>query len=420
MKRRLMNNIGLKILAFFAALLLWLIVVNIDDPVTDKTYTNIPVTVTNEEVLTADPKNPQTYQIVDDTQTVTVTVVAKRKVLNDIKAEDILATADMKELTLNTQIPIDVTINGYEGKYSSAAANPRNLQVKLEKDQGKTFPVTPTTTGTVRDGYVLGEIKSDPESVFIRGPESVISKITRVVAEVDVSGLSSDTVLKSELTLYDDDNNVIDQSLLTNNLGTKGVGVNVQLLHTKQVPINFDTSAITAAKGYSFAEITYEPEKIYISGEQDVLENLSSIEVPAEALAVDGISEKTEKVVDITRYIPKEVNLADENAGTVVVSIIVEKNGTKSFEMALGSIAVNNLAEDLKLTYGMAENIEIQVRGPKEILDSLKAGVDITAGIDLKSYKEAGTYDVPVTVQYPSGCSLEQSISVKVVLEKKE
>lgn len=96
MKRRLMNNIGLKILAFFAALLLWLIVVNIDNPVIDKTFSNIPVTVTNEEVLTADPKNPQTYQIVDGTQTVSVTVVGKRKLLNEIKAEDILATADMR------------------------------------------------------------------------------------------------------------------------------------------------------------------------------------------------------------------------------------------------------------------------------------------------------------------------------------
>lgn len=420
MKRRLMNNIGLKILAFFAALLLWLIVVNIDDPVVDKTFSNIPVTVTNEEVLTADPKNPQTFQIVDGTQTVNVTVVGKRKLLNEIKAEDILATADMKELTLKTQIPIDVTVNGYEGRYSSAYATPRNLQVKLEKEQGKKFPITPTTTGTVRDGYVLGEIASDPESVFIRGPESVISKISRVTAEVDVSGMSADSVLKSQLTLYDEDNNEIDQSLLTNNLGSKGVGVSIQLLHTKKVSLEFDTSGISAAPGYAFSEITYEPQEIHVSGKSDALDSITSIQVPRSALEISGVSEKTEKIVNITPYLPDNISLADENAGTVVVSISVEKNGTKSFELPLGSIAVNNLAENLKLTYGMAENIEIQVRGPREILDKLEAGVDITANIDLKSCKEAGTYEVPVNVQYPASCSLEQSIKVKVVLESKE
>lgn len=420
MKSRLMNNIGLKILAFFAALLLWLVVVNIDDPVVNKTFSNIPVTVTNEEVLTADPKNSQTYQIVDGTQTVSVTVVGKRKTLDEIKAEDILATADMKELTLKTQIPIDITVNGYEGRYSDAYASPRNLQVKLEKEQGKKFPITPTTTGTVRDGYVLGEISSDPESVFIRGPESVINKITRVAAEVDVSGMSSDAVLKSQLTLYDENNNEIDQSLLTNNLGSKGVGVSVQLLHTKKVGLEFDTSEITAAPGYTFSGITYEPEEIHISGEKEVLNDITAIQIPGDALQVSGVSEKTEKIVDITPYIPENVSLADENAGTIVVSIIVEKNGTKSFEMPLGSISVNNLSGDLKLTYNATENMQIQIRGPKDVLEALEPGVDITASIDLKSYKEAGTYDVPVSIQYPDGCSLEQSPKVKVVLEKKE
>ena len=43
MKKRLTNNLGLKVLAFLIAAFMWLIVVNIDDPITDKTYTNISV-----------------------------------------------------------------------------------------------------------------------------------------------------------------------------------------------------------------------------------------------------------------------------------------------------------------------------------------------------------------------------------------
>ena len=41
MKRRLMNNVGLKVLAFLSAFVLWLMVVNIDDPVKTETYHNI-------------------------------------------------------------------------------------------------------------------------------------------------------------------------------------------------------------------------------------------------------------------------------------------------------------------------------------------------------------------------------------------
>ena len=47
MKKGLMNNWGLKILSFLLAVMLWLIVVNIDDPVTTQTFNNIPVVVTN-------------------------------------------------------------------------------------------------------------------------------------------------------------------------------------------------------------------------------------------------------------------------------------------------------------------------------------------------------------------------------------
>ena len=125
MQKRITKNLTLKILAFLIAVFLWLIVVNIDDPVDDKTFSNIPVQVTHEEVIT---DNNNTYQIVDNTQEVNVTVTAQRSVLDKIKAEDIQATADMKELTLRTQVPIEITIKGYAGKYEKATANPRLMR----------------------------------------------------------------------------------------------------------------------------------------------------------------------------------------------------------------------------------------------------------------------------------------------------
>ena len=42
MRKELMNNLGLKILAFLAAVTLWFLVVNIDNPVTDRTIYRYP------------------------------------------------------------------------------------------------------------------------------------------------------------------------------------------------------------------------------------------------------------------------------------------------------------------------------------------------------------------------------------------
>ena len=396
MKERLMNNIGLKILAFLIAGLLWLTVVNIDNPITDQTYKNIPVSVINAEVL-ASEETPKTYQIVDDTQMVDVTVKAKRSVLSKIEAKDIVAVADMKELTLNTQIPIQVTVKGHE--YKEAYSNPRNLQIKLEDEETKKFPIVPKTTGTVRDGYVLGSVTAVPEQVSICGPKSVVETISKVEAKVNVSGLSQDILMKSELKLYDQDNEEIDQSLLSNNLGTEGVSINIELFRTKKIPLEFDTSRIQAADGYEFSKITYEPQEISISGEQRILKTV-------------------DKVIDISSYLPEEIELADENAGSVVVTVFVEKDGAKTFEITPGAITVDNLVKGLILDYKTADALEVQVRGSKDALEGIK--INECVSIDLKDYVEPGIYDVPVTVKLPEHCTLEKPVTVSIELKELE
>ena len=409
MKERLTNNWGLKILAFFIAIMIWFVVVNIDNPIKQKVYTGIPVTVINTEVLA---QEQQTFQIVDDTQTISVTISAQRKVLQKIMPDDIVAVADMKELTLKTQIPIDVTVNGY--KVESAVASPRNLQVKLEEELTKKFPIIPTTTGTVRDGFALGKIEAVPEKVTIRGPKSVIEKISRVEASVNVSGLSQDQVLTSELVLYDKNNDEIDQKLLTNNIGTGGVGVSVQVLYTRSIPLAFDTSEIHAARGYEFMDITYQPMELLLAGEKEVLYALDEITVPSSALAMSGLTDRTEKVIDISGYLPRDVQLVDENAGSVVVTINVEKDGTKSYDVTVASIAVNNLATELQLSYKTADAIVIKLQGSDVILDSFDPNTNLS--IDLKEYDTPGEYIVPVDVDIPSGCILENEVFVTVNL----
>lgn len=413
MKERLKNNWGLKVLAFIIAVMLWFIVVNIDNPIKQKVFRDIPVTVINTEVLA---EEQQTYQILDDTQTVSVTVTAYRNVLQKIDEEDIVAVADMKELTLKTQIPIDVTVNGH--KVESAEAKPRNLQVKLEEEETKKFPIVPTTTGTVRDGYALGKIEAVPGRVSIRGPKSVIEKISRVEASVNVSGLSQNQVLESELVLYDKNNEVLDQKLLTNNIGMDGVGVSVQVLSTASVPVEFDVSSIRAAAGYEFKGITYEPMEISLAGEKEVLNDLEKVMIPAEALAMSGLTNRAEKVIDISSYLPKDVQLVDENAGSVVVTINIERNGTKTFDVTVASIAVDNLGKKLQLSYKTADAIEIKLRGPDDILEVFEANKNVS--IDLEEYDTPGEYEVPLKVEVPERCVLEEEVSVTIELTEVE
>lgn len=415
MRKRIANNLALKILAFLIAAFLWLIVVNIDDPVGDKTFSNIPVQVVHEEVIT---DNNNTYQIVDNTQEVNVTVTAQRSVLDKIKAEDIQATADMKELTMRTQVPIEVTIKGYTGKYEKANANPRNLQIQIDEEAKNNFPITPTTTGTVREGYVVGELKALPEKVTLRGPKRIINSISKVTAEADVSGLSEDETLEAKLVLYDSNNNVIDQTLLANNLGKEGVSVEVNLLQVKRVPVKIDTAEISAAEGYKLGTITVEPQEVSVTGEKSVLSNVSEISIPASALQMENLTQRTETTVDISSYLPNDVSLAEENANKVVISIPVQQPGAKTFEVSTSSIVVNNLSSNLDISYDSTVDLEIQIKGPSDVLNVFSPAKKVS--IDLKEYTEPGTYIVPVSVELPDGCSLVNDVSVEIVLEKRK
>lgn len=415
MKDTWKNNLGLKILAVVFAIFLWWTVVNIDDPVDSKTFT-VDVTVTNPEVITNAGKS---YQIVDDTKNITVTVKARRKVLDEIRKANIVATADLREMQ-DTSVPIRVTINGFEGSYEDVSTNPRNIQVKVENTQKKTFPITTVASGTPRDGYVVGSMTASPKTVDISGPESLVSKISKVVAKVDVSELAADTNGQVKLVYYDAADNVIDQTLLTSNVDKNGVSVSVTIWKTKELTLKFDTSGINPAAGYVFDGIEVEPQVIEVAGSPEVLRGLSELAIDKKALEKSGMTASEEVVVNIKEYLPEGISLVDTDAANVVVQIILEKAGTKSLRLPTGSIEILNASEELQLAYDEILEVELTFSGRSEDLEKLSSET-ITASIDLAEYTEEGTYTVPVKItQSPDGCEYVEEVQVKIVLTKKE
>lgn len=416
MKDRWKNNLGLKVIAVLFAFFLWWTVVNIDDPVKTQKYTT-EVTVLNPEVIT---NNGKSYQIVDNTKNIVVTVKARRKVLEQIKASNIVATADLQERQ-DTSVPIRISIQGFEGSYIEASANPRNIQVQVEDTQKKTFPISIVTTGTVRDGYVLDKTNTVavPQSIDISGPKSSLGRINRVVAKVDVSELWNDTELKAELIYYDSADNIIDQSLLTSNCDINGVSVKVKLLQTKKVLVKFDTSQIATADGYVFKEIEVEPQYIEVAGASATLSTIQALEVGADALKREGLTKNEEVLINMADYLPDGVILADDTAGSVVVRIVVEKSGTKSILLPVRSIKVNNAPEGFEMTLGSEQEVELRFAGANDVLNSLTSE-KIIASVDLAQYNEEGTYDVPVQVtDLPDQCSYLGETTVKITLTKK-
>lgn len=418
MKEMLTKNIGLKVLSIFMAAFLWLLVVNISDPIDTRTFRGVSVTVQHGEIITNKGK---TYQVTDETKTVNVIVEAKGSILKDIKQEDIVAIADMRELELQTMVPVSVSINGLESyEYESATATPRNIQIEVEDSARNNFPIIVATEGTVRDGYVIAKTTPVPDSIQVDGPKSLVSRISRVVAKADVSGLSRATNrISADIIMYGENDEIIDQFLLTNNnLGDEGAFVDVELYSTKTVPVQIDTNGIEPAEGYTLSGLVYEPQTMEVYGPDEALENVEELQIPASAFTLNNISSREKLTIDIQQYLPEDIKLVDENANLIAITVNVAPIGTTILDIPVASIEIKNASEDLILSYGDIEDIQVSFQGTEEVLNNLTLD-KVRASIDLKG-KKAGTYDVPVQFIMPDGVELMNEITVSVKLEERE
>lgn len=417
MKEALTKNWTLKVIAFSFSFLLWLVVVNIQDPVITKRFTGIPVSIEHAEIIT---NRGNTYQVLTDT--ITVEVKAKRSDMDRIKSADIVATADMKNLDTksNSLIPIDVTVDKAKTTYTcEATAIPGNIEIKIEANKTKTFPVTVETIGELRAGYVLGSAEVNPATIEISGPESLISIISKVAARVQLDGQSQDTVLPAEMVVYDGNGKALDLTRMEYSLGDAGLTVSISLLKTKEVGVVFDTSGIQVADGYVLEGISVEPEKIEIIGKPSDLESVEQISIPAEALSETDLVETVERTVDISGYIPQKFSVTDTTAGVpILVKISVVKAGTRVFEFPVSTIYVLSAPEGFKMTYGTTGNIRIAVTGAQEDLDAMTELDQGSVSIDLAGIKAEGEYTVPLQVVLPNGVELEEEVTVNIILEE--
>ena len=414
-KYKLTTNLGLKVIAFIFAVFLWFIVVNFDNPVGSSTFRDIPVQILNDDIITS---AGEVYQVEGD-RTVTVVVYATCEVRQKLTSDNIVATADIKQIdSTGRLVPIEVTINGFSGESVTAEAIPRNLTIQREKSGKKVMSLTVDTEGVkLADGYILGDASVEPDQVTITGAESVLDQVDRAVAQVDeVEGVSEDSVLPASLVLYDANGNELNQTQMSNNLGEEGLSVSVEVMKVKGIPVVFDVEG-SPAEGYKYSGCVSTPESVQVCGRSEDIDKISEIDVPASVIDISGASEPIEMSVDITPYLPEGVELVDENSGNVKVTVKIEQEGTLSVDFMVSSIRINNLAENLQVSYEPDAEITFRFTGDEDLLDTLD--ISNAVSVDLSDYDRPGTYDIPVKVNLPAGISQDGQVTVQLTLAEK-
>lgn len=368
--KKITNNFGLKILAALLAFVLWIVVINIDNPTISKKYTT-NVTTENTSFITAQNKY---YEPLDGNNTITFSVSAERSIHDELSGSDFSATADMEKIEYDEEsgtyrVPVTITPNRYSNKVSIVSKS-LYLEVALEDLGTCQKAISATTKGNVADGCAIGEVQIVGSNLLkISGPYSVVSQIDRVEAAINVEGMSTDVTDTVVPVLYDADGNPIDTTKLTMSLST--VTISAQILNTKDVALEFHTMG-EVADGCVLMGVDYSLDTVRIKGEAATLNTVNKVSIPKEVLDISGITDSLETTVDITSYLPSGTSLVLNSDAKVDVTVKVEPIVTENIVIPVGNLTIENLQDGYTARID-TDIVTVAVSGAKSEVEAVDA-----------------------------------------------
>lgn len=406
MKNRIAKNWGLKLVSFLFAVVLWVVVTNINDPVTVFRVSDVPVTIRNAELVT---DRGQIYEVLDNTDVIdTVTIYAPRSVIDTLDKSNVVAVADMADLTSLDTIAIKLSTNKYNDKLESIKGNIDSVKLNIENKMTRSFPIRASVTGEVKEGYMVGDVSTEQNLIKISGPESVISQIAKAQAEVDVSGFMGNIGTDADIRLYDSENNEIQSQSLEKSISK--VRVYIEILEQKTVPITYNVLG-TPADGYRMTgEIESTRSSVLIAGRSSVVQKINAIEIPAEAVDVTGATEDVTVLIDLNEYLPEGITLAEEDfKGVVSVTVHIDQVIRRTFSKRFDDIRIIGVPEGFEADFAEPDNsCLITLSGlPAELQEintnTLEVSADIGAWLEDEEMEtpESGYYMIPLSVSLP-------------------
>ncbi|MDE7297390.1 MAG: hypothetical protein K2N94_01010 [Lachnospiraceae bacterium] len=391
LKKRLLHNFGWKLISLVSAFLVWMAIMNMQDPYVSVTIENIPVTVLNESALQEQGK----ISDIESGRTANIKVRAPRSVADNLTAADFEVTADYRQMSLVYAVPIQVRLS----EKSSFARedviieekSPEVMLLTLEDYVRETFRVDILPKGQAAEGYYVSSMTVRPNLVQIAGSKKQIDRIAKVVVEVDTTGVSRSFEQVAQIQAYDRNGYVVDDVRLE--YEATEVAVEVTVLPVKKILLLITIEG-TPSYGYECTGTQHVPTEITIAGTEEDLRSIYSMTIPFD---ISMQSEDVEASINIETYLNEHyegryVLVDDEKYVTVKAEIA--KMPAADFKVGSSDIEVRGLAENYDVTFTTKNDINIKVLGSEEVLSRLTKQ-ELKLYIDLKDY-EPGSYYVSV------------------------
>lgn len=424
-KRKLTDNLSLKIMSVAIAIVVWLIVVNIDNPVGTNYYTITDVELINKEYVESSDTIGKMCMPEENQDSVKVAITASKKVRDRIRLSDITAVADLQQaVSLDTDpvmVPITVTCLASGVLPSDIKVTPQNLTVNLDEKETQEFVVN-VSKGDTKPGkdYEVGSLTASPEKIRITGPKTLVNKIDKVNATIALDGNTEDYTQEVNLTIYDKNQEALSESEMNSlRIENNAKVVVTAKLWKIRTGVKIAAGYVgTPAGGYQVGSVKTVPDTISVAGNTEGLESLSEndnmITIPADRIDISGESKDVERKISLKNLLPDNVNLTSDSSEDVWVTVSILPVGSQEFNLPTKNIEVKNKPDNLQVTFETAQ-IALRIKSESEDLEDLNINEDVKAEIDLKD-KEAGNYKVPVKLSLPDGYEMVEDVYTEVVI----
>ncbi|MDE6433201.1 MAG: hypothetical protein K2L07_03090 [Lachnospiraceae bacterium] len=409
MKNQILDHFGMKILSLICAIVIWIIVANVDDYKTTKQITGIEIEFINGNAITEKNK---VYEVPDGT-TIDIVVKGRRNVVESLGNSDFKAIADLSKMSVTNAVTVDVSaISSTVARDLTISSTDNAVVIAVEDKIEKQLPVTVRTNSQVMDGLAIRNKTATPNLITVSGAESVVNTIDSVVLDVDVSNATHSLSLYGSPIFIDGNGQVVDPSKIE--FDVDQIEAYVEILPTKELTVRMKTTG-EPKEGYAIASLDYQPTTIQVVGDGSDLAKVEEILI--DDVDVTDIYKDMETSVNILDYLPEGIALADENA-EIMIKIIVEKIGEKLIFLENDDINIVGKQLDYNYSFTSNEKYTLKVRGLGEDLDKLKI-TNLIPSIDVSGY-EPGVYEFVVNLKNINGIEIVGDVTVEVEITQVE
>ncbi|WP_313343547.1 CdaR family protein [Sedimentibacter sp.] len=397
------DKIIIQITCLVVSVVLWAIIMIDTKPPMKETINSVPVTIRNLSAL--ENSNLIMMNSDKDNLTINVNVEGSPDQVSKLKRGDFSAYIDVLGFPEGiTNAKVEIT--GPSG-VEILSTYPAQIACNIEGVISKVMDVTIQYEGMLAENYYKALSLSNPSSVKITGPRSVVNAADMAVATVNIANATDNVVKTVPVRIYDGTDTEIFMSAPVEN-----VEVIVPIYPTKYVSLTPNVTG-TPEEGYQLVDVTVKPERIKIAARQDILDTINELE-----LADLDITGASKNILSSRDILNTDGLILLDLTTTPVVNATVDKTVDKELVFEPSEINFINVKEGYEVMLSDTQTeITVTVTGPSSIVNQLKKE-ELTITADMEG-KEIGLHDILIvctTEKEVDSISLDQEmLNVEVI-----